>query len=132
MEYVLIRTGDAPVNFTGEVVAESAGKFVAGKEQNRWHDLRLYKTEGGNFVLEIIYNTQWKGEVGYHFVYKVDRDWVVRQLKNYDPVSVVQGFPRSPQYAERQANLERWIKQRYDVQVGELLAETEDLFERIS
>src|SRR5262245_11267533 len=58
----LLRTGDQALSFEGLVIAESAGKQINGRERDRGHDLRLYQTIGGNYIVEIIYWTTWKGE----------------------------------------------------------------------
>lgn len=131
MKYKLTRTGNAPLVFDGEIIAESNGRVASGKEQNRWHDLRLYRTTGGNYVLEIAYISQWEGELGTSVAIQVSKESVLEELQMHDPIEYLQGFPRHEQYAEKQANLERWIVARYRAQVSDLLENVEELFETI-
>jgi hypothetical protein len=125
----ITRTGKAALVFDGELVASSDGKLAAGREQNRWHDLKLYKTAGGNFVGVVDYVTQWQGEIGYTCSEQVKADGVQAFFRSYDPDRHVQGFPNAPQYAERQETLLRWIRDRYEVQVSELLSSIKELDE---
>lgn len=127
----LPRTGNAPLAFDGDLIAESKGRFFEGCEQNRGHNLSLYRTEGGQYVIAIHYWTQWQGEGDHHEALVVDRDSVAEELQVYDPCAHVQGFPPIEAYAKRQANLLSWIRRRYEAQVSELLDGIEDLAERI-
>lgn len=128
---VLERTGDAPLTFEGELIAESDGKFAAGKEQNRWHDIRLYKTAGGNYVLAVEFHTQWQGELPFFFATQTSPEGIVEELRMFDPCSPVMGFPPGPQYSDRQQNLMDWIEKRFRNQVSEILKNCEELFETI-
>lgn len=121
------RTGKSSLAFDGEVVASVDGCDVNGKEQNRYHDLALWRTDTGKYVLDIQYVTKWRGELGYRHAEIVEPGEVAERLRAYDPCAHVQGFPDRPEYADRQVNLLNWIRSRYDVQVGELLAQVEDL-----
>lgn len=115
------RSGKAAITFEGELVVGSDGKHCNGKDQNRWHDLALYRTVGGNFVVHVEYVTQWQGEVGWSEAEQVSPDKVEEFFRGYDPCKHVQGFPPSEKNVERQANLLNWIRTRYDAQVAEIL-----------
>jgi hypothetical protein len=130
-KYKLERTGQAPLSFEGALIAENEGKWAAGKEQNRWHDLRLYRTSGGKYVLQIEYCTQWQGELSYAQAEVVAAENVTDALHEYCPPEHLQGFPRMQQYADRQSNLLEWIRQRYEKQVSELLSKIDELSEKI-
>jgi hypothetical protein len=60
--YTLKPTHGKTVRFTGQEIASASGRRVAGREQNRWTDLTLYRTKGGRYILDIDYTTQWEGE----------------------------------------------------------------------
>jgi len=120
----LPRTGDADVTFTGRQIAEAD---PAG-DPNRWHELRLYAVEGDGYALAIQYRTRWQGELGRDDVYLISAergDEVARTLREHDPVAAVAGFPPGEQFAEKQARLLADLRQRYDVQVSELLREAD-------
>ena len=131
-KYILKRTGNAPLQFTGELLAQNEGKWVNGKDQNRWHDLYLYRTESDQYVIHVVYHTIWQVELDHWWAEVASSpEEAVETLGFYEPIAVVQGFPNRPGYTERQANLLKWIKDRFDYQVGEILGEVEDLFEVI-
>lgn len=118
----IMRTGNAPLAFQGELIAESSGRIAAGKEQNRWHDIAIYRTAGGRYVCAISYHTQWEGELDHVEAGEVNLSELAEYLRSYDPTAQCQGFPDAPQYAERQARLLTWLRARYDHAVGEILA----------
>ena len=123
--HILQRTGNTSLKFDGEVIAESkpeprSGK--KGKDPQRWHELAIYRTSGGKFVLAITYRVEWKGEQNHYFATRLpDVPSVVAAIRNCDPVAHVIGFPPGEMYAERQQRLLAEIRQRFDAQVGELL-----------
>lgn len=137
-KYVLPCNGQAPVIFTGEIIAESLGKNFNVREetstsQQRWHDLRIYRTEAGNYILEIEYHSAWDGEIPVQrFAQQGKPDEIIRMLSLYNCQTPVQGFPSLMQYEKRQAGLLKWITLMYQSQVKELLSGMEETFgERI-
>lgn len=127
--YVLARPGDAPLRFTGEVIAESEGRMRDGSGRHRWHDIRLYRTRGDGFVLEIEYHTRWQGEEGHRHVEPLsDASAVVEALRSYDPLAYVRGYPPGEAHREKQRRLEFDLRAYYEAQVGEMLAEHASLF----
>jgi len=129
----LTRTGQPPLDFTGELVAESDGRFAGDREQNRWHVLRLYKTQGGQYVLDITYRTNWVGEVSHYWaeIVEPNPDYLTTLLAGIDPCEHLAGFPDRPELAHRQAKLETWLRRRFETQVSELIAQVPDLHEKI-
>jgi hypothetical protein len=65
-EYTVTRDGQKDLRFSGELLVEANNKWVAGRENNRWHELSLYRTTGGKYVLQEVYRTQWQGEIDRH------------------------------------------------------------------
>ena len=63
-EYTITRDGQRDLRFTGEKLADASNQWVAGKENNRWHELALYRTATGRYVLQEEYVTRWQGETG--------------------------------------------------------------------
>jgi hypothetical protein len=117
------RTGKPALRFDGQVVAQSNGHWAGGREQNRWHDLRLYRTDGGQWVLHIEYSTYWEGELEHVWAEQVAD---VRQaLASYDPCQVLVGAGASIEKAKH------WVARRYDEQVRELLSGVRDADEVI-
>jgi hypothetical protein len=62
------RTGMAPLIFKGEEVASVSGQYMRNRENNRWWDLTLYRSEFGHYVLQVSYYTNWQGELPRHEV----------------------------------------------------------------
>jgi hypothetical protein len=56
------------IKFTGELIGDAGGKWQNGREQTRWTELELYRTESGKYVLSNEYVTCWQGESGSHTV----------------------------------------------------------------
>jgi len=70
--YTLKPTHGKTVRFTGQEIASASGRWVAGRDQNRWTDLTLYRTKGGRYILDIDYTTQWQGEQCSRQIYVCD------------------------------------------------------------
>ena len=118
----LERTGQAPLTFHGYLVSESIGHLLQGKEQNRWHDIAIYRTKAGNYIGYVEYHSTWKTEVGRCEVAVFDSpDALSKGLKDYDCTSYVCGFPPLEQYRERQERLLKDIQSRFEDQVSEVL-----------
>ncbi len=131
-QYTLTRTGDRPLTFTGEVVASAGGKMHGGQNQNRYHEITVYRTTGGKYVLEVEYCTCWSGEDGRHYAEVCNSpDAIVDALRFCDPLEHLQGFPAHPAYADKQARLEESLRQRWGVLVSEVLGELPGAEERV-
>ena len=129
----LDRTGQAPLRFEGELLAESDGRIAAGRDHNRWHAIRIFRTAGGAYVVAVGYRTQWRGEL--------DHDWVEAReapadladaLRYYDPEGHVLGYPPGEQYAEKQAWLRADLRTRYEHQVSAILGSHPEFAEVIT
>ena len=121
--HTLTRTGHAQLTFQGDLLAKSDGHWFASVEQNRWHNIAIYQTEGGTFVVHVEYNTCWQGEAGASMVDTCAAPAGVEDiLLSVDPTALVQGFPTGEAYAEKQDRLMTGLRQRYAMQVSEVLA----------
>jgi len=61
--YTILRDGQKNLRFTGEMLADVDNKWVADMVNNRWHELSLFKTKGGKYVLQEVYCTIYQGEL---------------------------------------------------------------------
>lgn len=118
----LTRSGQAPLKFEGELIADSAGRWHGSKEQNRYHDVALYRTSGGQYILWVSYVSSWQGELGHDTaaVYATPGE-VGAALRDHDPVKHVAGWPPLPVYKERQERLHKDITARFKAQVSAIL-----------
>jgi EXLDI family protein len=59
-EYRIRRDGQQYIVFSGDVVAEASNRFRHGEEQDRWTDIRVYRTDTGSYVVEQVLRTLWQ------------------------------------------------------------------------
>lgn len=129
---ILRRTGDVPLAFEGDLLAESNGRVQAGRDHSRWHVLGVYRTKGGTYVVRIAYRTQYQGEMDHDLAMPVaDATEVVAELRLYNPTECVRGFPPHESFYERQAKLMDDIDHRYRRQIADLLSEHPEFAEVI-
>jgi hypothetical protein len=120
--YLLPRSGQAPLKFTGEKIASSEGRIQNGRDHNRWHDLTVYRTAAGAYVVQIEYRTQWQGECEHaEAIVCSDAAGVEDVFRVYDPAQHCQGYPSGAAYDDRQARLVQDLRARYEAQVSEVL-----------
>jgi hypothetical protein len=61
--YRIRRDGQQYIVFDGYLVAEASDRLWPGEEQERWTEIRVYRTEAGSYVVEQVMRTLWqKGE----------------------------------------------------------------------
>ncbi len=122
-KYTLSRTGDRPLVFTGDLIAEAGGCIHGGQEQKRWYEIRIYSTAGGSYVLEVAYHTSWKGEDSHsHAEAHSNLEKLIAGLRIINPLKHLRGYPLGSTYVEKQARLERDMILRWQTLVGEILS----------
>ena len=63
MEKITIkRDGRKPITFTGEMIGKASSHSHQGDKQNRWTEVEIYLTRGGNYVALLVRRTCWQGE----------------------------------------------------------------------
>ncbi len=125
------RSGQAPLAFTGECLGRSNGDNRGGREQNRYHNIAVYRTQGGKWVLYVEYCTHWQGEEGRDTASVHDTaEGLCDGLAIYPWQRDVQGYPAGTAYADRQQRLLDDVGRRFSNQVSEVLA-SEELAERV-
>ena len=120
----LTRTGLAPVAFEGEVIAQASSRYVRGQDHNRWHEVAVYRTAGGNYVVSVAYRTQWQGEDDYHWALEAGAPASVEMRLREIGAEInqpIQGYPPGAQYQERQARMLHDVQQRFESLVSEVL-----------
>jgi len=119
-QHVAKRTGQPPLRFEGEQLAEISGRWQDGRELNRGHDLVVYRTAAGKIILSIHYWSQWQGESEQWTAAVVDRVAdVSAELLEHDPLGFLP--PAHPSQSDRWARTEADIERAYQVRVTELL-----------
>jgi len=120
--YILPRSGNAPLAFIGKVIARADGSDVPGDKPIRWHELTIFETDDDMLVVSISYKTDWQGELNWLDAWFVeDMEKAVEAFRQHNPTEHVKGFPPSHHYAERQLRLLTDIRERYAALVSEVL-----------
>ncbi len=131
-EHRIPRDGKAPLVFAGDQLARG-DSMAPGRESLRWHELAVYRTEGGQWILEIRYRTLWQGEPDWLSAEALDSAESLRQLlERYDPRADVGGYPAIPAYAERRERQMADVERRFRAMVGEVLSRIPGIEERIA
>jgi hypothetical protein len=118
---VMSRSGDRPLEFEGELLVEASS---GGNDVNRWHELSLYQTSDGSYVLRVGYRTRWEGEADADLALLCRSiDEVAEQLRMTDPLEHLLGYPPGPAYDAKRARLERDMRMRWDLAVSQLMSE---------
>jgi EXLDI family protein len=125
-EFLLDRSGMAPVRFQGEQVAHSSGHHTS-KENSRYHEVTVYRTSGGNWVVHVEYHTHWQGETGHSEVTVCENaEEAALTLDSVFPQEHVEGFPPTEHYAEKQARLENRIQKQWDAVASDVYRQLVD------
>ena len=120
--FTIPRSGLPPLRFQGELLAESDGSCYAGQDRLRYHDIAVYRTDGGQYVVHIAYCTRFQGEVGDDQAEIVTEPQGVSDvLADYRPEVRVQGYPPGDHFTAKQARLVQDICARYVSQVSDIL-----------
>ena len=62
-QHKLPRSGDLPVFFKGKLLVTKNNQFRRGNQQIRWHQISVYQTTNGRYVVYIACRTAWAGEL---------------------------------------------------------------------
>ena len=124
--FTLPRTGDRPLQFDGELIAETDSRQQQGPCQNRWYELALYRTDGGKHVVAIGYRTQWQGELHRDEAHVEDAlAGAVEVLRSTIPELPLHGFPPGEHYDAKRAHVEGAVRACYEHAISELLESVE-------
>jgi hypothetical protein len=125
----LMRTGNRPLSFQGKRIAEATSE---DHEASRWHEIELYRTEGGKWVAVVKFLTRWQGEDN-RFSAEIfdDADSAIAWFRSHSPIDGLIGYPPGDVYEIKQHRLEKQLSQRYQTAISELFARVPEADERI-
>lgn len=130
------RTGNAPLAFDGELLAEATshpGDATNNHLRNRWHDLAVYRTAGGRYVAVVTYRTRWQGEIEHTAAADLDTPAdVATWFRAYSPTDHVTGYPLGAAYDAKRQRLHQELTLGYDDALTRLLAADPAFAERVS
>jgi hypothetical protein len=64
--FVVARDDDSDLRFSGELIAERSNRGCTGPTQDKWEELALYRTAGGQWVAVRVWRSNWQGSRDYH------------------------------------------------------------------
>jgi hypothetical protein len=116
--YTLPRSGQAPLRFTGALVAQSDNE---GNDNNRWYRVTVYESQG-RYVVHVGYHTRWESETDHDYVgVASDPGEVGKLLSSYDVLPEGRGYPPTQAFEERQRRLRAALQRDFDSIVSEVL-----------
>ena len=109
--YELEITNELPLEFEGELLFEDSNHWTNGRDNNRWHELNIYRAvdeEDEYFIVWINWRTIWQGEESIAEFFTADsKDDIRSVLDEYDPIAYLIGYPDGDRYQDKQARLEQ-------------------------
>ena len=126
--YKLKRTGDAALDFKGEMLATKTSK--ADKADTRWHEATVYRTKGGCLVMQVVFHTTADKELDHFFAKVTSPDRIADDFREYDPMTNVLGFPPGEQSGQEQRHLEIELHARYG-EMTRLVLQQAGIVERV-
>ncbi len=123
MKTTVQRTGQRSLSFDGESIASASSRQHAGKERNRWHEIEVWKTATGKFVVGIGYETQWEGEADFADAMVFDsKEQAATLLEEYIFPNVASiGYPPGAAYGERQARMMAELEEAFRHAAGAVI-----------
>jgi len=125
----LDRTGDRPLVFSGRWLREGSTRLI-GTTENKPHPdfwtIRIFqvcepdKFNGARYAVAIEYSTTIKKTPSIQQTVELTSD-PSEVMTRYNPLAVLRGFPKAPEYAQRQAYLESSSKLQYGQLVSQML-----------
>jgi len=127
LNITLRRTGDRLLQFTGQVIATVSSRNIAGTESDCWHEVELYVTAGGKYVVAVGYRTRRNGELPNDEAVVLDtEDDVAEYLKNgVAPIEHLAFHQPGLQRGEDVERIRKDLIARYRAAVSRLLGTVE-------
>lgn len=118
----LLRSGDAPLKFAGDKIAEAGGR--TSRSENRWHSVAVYRDrDTSQYIAHLRYQSQWDNEREYHAA-AVCREpsEVASFFRGYDPLS---RFVGPPEDHPKRRLIEAEVRSQYEEAVSAVLGRDE-------
>lgn len=123
--YTLPRTGDVPLRFEGESIANVSTRPDDPSRFARWYELSLYRTKGGTYIIAIGYRSHYGDRETDRAVLCATPDGIRDELQMFDPLADVSGFPPGPAYRDKQERMERLLRLDWETAIRDLFADAE-------
>ncbi|MEJ7590124.1 MAG: hypothetical protein WKF77_01110 [Planctomycetaceae bacterium] len=114
-EFVLTRTGELPARLTGKLIIGLSSQKVNNRDRNRWHEIDIIVADSGKYVAHVRWRSEWKGETNHDTcIVTEDADKLADELRDYDPLGHLMGFPDGAQFESKQQRLEEFVERDWD------------------
>ena len=131
-DFLVPRFSDAPLAFSGTRLAEVSGKETRPDKTNkRWHEISLFRTDSGRFVVAIRFRCETTFDDPYDDAEALDSPAdVVQFLNEFDPCEHIRGWPR-PSHAQQDDRLRAALTANFDRLVAQLIGSRAEFAERV-
>ena len=119
-EFILSRTGDIPLQFKAAVLDAASTCDLMNEKPSRWHYLTVYHAiDDKKFVAYVQWKSDWAGELPVDTCLISDSLLdVAEQLKAYDPVQHLIGYPDGAQFERKQERLKQTITAQWNAMLS--------------
>ena len=130
---ILPRSGRAPVQFNGELLAQASSRqsLHSEKQHKRWHEITVYQTDSGKYVVHVAFRCDNRYDAPHDDieVCATPAD-VVSYLSTYHPTAYIRGWPL-PQHKEHDARLRQGLTDNFEAIVADVLCLYDVFAERV-
>lgn len=118
--FVLPRTGDIPLKINAAKLDSASTLDLLTDKNRRWHLLTIYHAvTDDKFVAYVQWRSDWSGELPVDTCLIVDSlIELAEQLKAYDPVQHLIGYPDGAQFKRKQERLEQTIAAQWNAMLS--------------
>jgi hypothetical protein len=120
--FTVPRTGARPLMFIGERIFSVSTKGEKGPALKRWHELELYRTEGGKIAVRVSYRSEWKEAQSDLVEICSTPDEAEVFLQKIDPAKHVTGIPQGEQFRRKREWIETDLRSRWTDAVSQACA----------
>lgn len=130
--FTVPRYSDAPLAFEGELIGSVSGEHTRpDKANNRWHEIDLYHTQSGKYVVAIRFRCSTRHDDPYDEAEVCQTPAaVVRFLNEFDPVEKVRGWPLE-KHVNEDARLRHWLMVGFEQLASQLISNRAEFAERV-
>lgn len=120
------RTGLPDLEFDGELVFAASGNDADGSTAGRRHELCIYRTAAGEFLVSIAYRSPIESEVSDDYVEVAGSPAELEEMLSlYDPTGQVDQALLDTGDARTKSNVLQALTRRYDQLVAQILSAAE-------
>lgn len=122
-KHSVTRSGSAPLTFEGDLISQASGRAYTDKRITRWHEIDLYRTRTGRYIVSIRFRCETRHDDPYDEAEVFDTaEQVVEFLEEYNPIERVRGWTLE-KHAENDRRLRKALVNNFERIVSDVLAD---------